>query len=326
MLLKSSASPAISSCPSTGTSESSRPPAIWAVPARTRSMRPASGLAHSRLKPTERAAAKISMVSKSDRSWTEMNMARAPASSIPRSSKLPTRPAPTSCARTPPRLPSTLGRISSSVRSPLPPPAQRAATPRPAGLAPARRAGPSRPRRSPPERRRETGVPGPGSGPPISSGELVADAPNGLQVTRMGRIGLYLLAQAPDVDRHRAGLGGEGVIPDGLHKLVAGVDAARTPGQVVEEVELPGGERHGFASDGDLAGARVYPQPVECEDLLAGVGLVHAAQHGRHPRRELAGREGLDHVVVGAQAEADDPVFLFAPGGQHDQGHPPVGS
>ena len=45
-----------------------------------------------------------------------------------------------------------------------------------------------------------------------------------------------------------------------------------------------------------------------------------AAQQGAHAGDELAGREGLDEVVVGAELEADDAVLDLALGGEHDDG------
>ena len=44
------------------------------------------------------------------------------------------------------------------------------------------------------------------------------------------------------------------------------------------------------------------------------------AQHGADARGELARRERLRHVVVGAELEADDPVGLLAARGQQDHG------
>ena len=43
-----------------------------------------------------------------------------------------------------------------------------------------------------------------------------------------------------------------------------------------------------------------------------------SAHDGPHARHELARGERLDHVVVGAELEADDPVDLLTARGQHD--------
>ena len=48
-----------------------------------------------------------------------------------------------------------------------------------------------------------------------------------------------------------------------------------------------------------------------------------AAQDRVHAQQQLAHAEGLDHVVVGAQLEADDAVDLLALGGDHDHGDRP---
>ncbi len=45
---------------------------------------------------------------------------------------------------------------------------------------------------------------------------------------------------------------------------------------------------------------------------------VAAAQHGAHPRHDLARAERLGDVVVGPQLKADDPVGLLTPRRQHD--------
>ncbi len=48
---------------------------------------------------------------------------------------------------------------------------------------------------------------------------------------------------------------------------------------------------------------------------------LHAAQHGVHAGDELGGRERLDDVVVGSEAEADHAVGLLAARRQQDHGH-----
>jgi hypothetical protein len=46
------------------------------------------------------------------------------------------------------------------------------------------------------------------------------------------------------------------------------------------------------------------------------------AQDRLDPRGELAGRERLDHVVVGAELEPRDPVGLLVARREQDHGHP----
>ena len=53
---------------------------------------------------------------------------------------------------------------------------------------------------------------------------------------------------------------------------------------------------------------------------MAAAAASRTTEHAAHPRRELARRERLGHVVVRAELEADDPVGLLAAGGEHDHG------
>ena len=45
---------------------------------------------------------------------------------------------------------------------------------------------------------------------------------------------------------------------------------------------------------------------------------MHAAQKGAYASNQFAGAEGLDKVVVCTQFEADNAVFHFTFGGEHD--------
>ncbi len=47
----------------------------------------------------------------------------------------------------------------------------------------------------------------------------------------------------------------------------------------------------------------------------------HAAQDRPHAGYQLAGREGLGDVVIGAQLQADEAVGLLDAGGEHDDRH-----
>ena len=72
------------------------------------------------------------------------------------------------------------------------------------------------------------------------------------------------------------------------------------------------------ARDGDPAADEVELQ-VAGGDPLVGQGRgLGAAEHGPDAGDELARAERLDHVVVGAELEAGDPVDLVA-AGREDQ-------
>jgi hypothetical protein len=45
---------------------------------------------------------------------------------------------------------------------------------------------------------------------------------------------------------------------------------------------------------------------------------LRTAGNGTHPGQELAESERLDHVVVGAELEADDTIDLLSARGHHD--------
>ena len=86
--------------------------------------------------------------------------------------------------------------------------------------------------------------------------------------------------------------------------------------EVGEEVELLGGEREGLAVAADLVGDRVELEVAGPQD---GRGrrrrrhrAVGPAEHGLHPRRQLAGRERLGDVVVGAELQPGDAVVLVS--------------
>ena len=90
-------------------------------------------------------------------------------------------------------------------------------------------------------------------------------------------------------------------------------------GQEQQHVELSLGERHPLAAHEHTPGGGLDRHVAELDRRLMGRGGVDAAQHGVDPRDQLRGRERLDHVVVGTQAQADHPVGLLPLGGQEDQ-------
>ena len=62
---------------------------------------------------------------------------------------------------------------------------------------------------------------------------------------------------------------------------------------------------------------QVEAQVLEGERLLLAVLLAGAAQQRAHPRQQLAQRERLDEVVVGAGVQAGDAVVDLAARGEH---------
>ena len=54
--------------------------------------------------------------------------------------------------------------------------------------------------------------------------------------------------------------------------------------------------------------------------VVACVGLA-ATQDRLHPSDDLARAEGLGHVVIGAQLQAEDPIDLAVPGSEEQHGH-----
>src|SRR3954453_204669 len=150
--------------------------------------------------------------------------------------------------------------------------------------------------------------------------QSVADAPDRLEMERLGGVGLDLLAQAPDVNRHRSGVECCLVAPDAAHQLISREDALRIPRKKGEKVEL-------LRSHPELAAAFAHFSRGGIDlDVAEGVARRTAVrrrgtpQHRPHPCGELAGRERLRHVVVGAEIEPDDPVRLLPPRRQQDHG------
>ena len=94
-------------------------------------------------------------------------------------------------------------------------------------------------------------------------------------------------------------------------------------GQRRQDLELDERQLRLVAADPDRALGEVDPQLADDERRLVGRGLgrpahLGAPQRGLDPARELAHRERLGDVVVGAELEPDDLVDLLGLGGQHD--------
>ena len=134
---------------------------------------------------------------------------------------------------------------------------------------------------------------------------------------------LELLAQMADVDVDGAGVAVLGVAPDVLEQRLAAQHPAGGAGEGAEDLELDVGELRLLAAQGHHAAAEVDRQVAALDRLLLGRVADHprAPQGGLDPAAELAHREGLGDVVVGADLEPGDLVGLAAFRGQHDDRH-----
>src|SRR3989475_2176870 len=126
---------------------------------------------------------------------------------------------------------------------------------------------------------------------------------------------LHVHVHRPVADHHVAS-------PDGVQDLAA---LEHAPGGAQEErqqVELRTGERQLVVVDGRLAGAGVERKGAGADGLVLRLrGAGRPPQHGPHPRRDLAGREGLEHVVVGADLQSHHLVRLLVAAGEDDYRH-----
>ncbi len=85
-----------------------------------------------------------------------------------------------------------------------------------------------------------------------------------------------------------------------------------------EEVELRGGQLDGPAVDLHRALDRVDDETADDDRPLVIDRVADSPQHGPDTGQQLAGAEGLDDVVVGAELETDHPIGLVAASREHD--------
>src|SRR5262249_1356652 len=125
--------------------------------------------------------------------------------------------------------------------------------------------------------------------------------------------------QRSDVDVDQRGRAATVGVPRGFEDLLSGYDPARVEREALEDVELLGGQRHGFVVDAHLPGAQVDSQRTVPDQFAA---RPNPPQYGADPRLQLSQAEWLDQVVIGSRVERVDPVGLFAIGGHHDDRYP----
>ena len=106
-----------------------------------------------------------------------------------------------------------------------------------------------------------------------------------------------------------------------VENLGLGQHAVGVEHQVVQQVELGGGEIDFFLAEEYLVGIHVQAQVVDAQN---GIVLVldgaAAAQDGADAGNHLIQREGLGHVVVAAGTQAGDLVFGGVLRGEEEDG------
>ncbi len=105
--------------------------------------------------------------------------------------------------------------------------------------------------------------------------------------------------------------------PDLIEQLAAGVGALLVGHEELQQTVFGGAHLGRFAVDGDAVADRIEQQAADLDRRFA-VHWRRAAQHGLQAGDQLARREGLGDVVVGADFQALDLVVLFTLGGEHD--------
>ena len=123
------------------------------------------------------------------------------------------------------------------------------------------------------------------------------------------------------MDRHGRRFPQGFAAPDAVEEGLLAEDDARILGKEQEELEFLIGQGHFFPLDEDAVAALIDFQIAVVQDVamdFAGRELFIPGQVAFDAGYELIGTEGLDDVVIGAQAEAADLVDVFLPGRYHE--------
>ena len=108
--------------------------------------------------------------------------------------------------------------------------------------------------------------------------------------------------------------------PDLSEQLALGDDLTGPCHEVGQQVELAGAELQRLPVELSGAPTRIKPQSTDGQLGVGGAGR-RTAQDCADPRVEGVGREGLDHVVVGAGVQCpDDLLVVVAGSGDDDRG------
>ena len=140
---------------------------------------------------------------------------------------------------------------------------------------------------------------------------------------RLRRVDLQLLPQVADVDRHGV-VRAEGLfLPHGGVDLLGGEHRAGGGQEKLEYLVFLGGEGHRLPVQQHLLGAVVQADAPGSQGLArfrrALIAEI-APQLAADPGADLQGLEGLGHIVVRPQVQAQDLVRILAFGGEEDDG------
>ena len=141
----------------------------------------------------------------------------------------------------------------------------------------------------------------------LSNKELVADAVDGDDVPRRAGIRFDLLPQLGNVRIHGATERRAVVAPYGVEQLAARDGLTPALAEIPEDFELARREIDGPAG---LLGARISPKsttrsPICRMPRVAAFGSG-APEHRLDPRHQLEHAEGLGHVVIRTQLQAQN--------------------
>src|SRR5581483_8689676 len=146
--------------------------------------------------------------------------------------------------------------------------------------------------------------------------QLVAGAADGADALRV----VELAPQLRDVHVHGAGAARVGHAPDEVEQPLAREHDPRVLEEAREQVELLARQLDRLAAHRHLARVAAEDDVPRREDDVLGAALG-ATQDRLDPRRQLARRERLRDVVVGAELEAGDTVGFLVTRGEHDDRH-----
>ncbi|MCY1428904.1 hypothetical protein D9M71_448030 [compost metagenome] len=131
--------------------------------------------------------------------------------------------------------------------------------------------------------------------------------------------------QAADRDFHHIGVAVEVHVPHQRNDLGARQHFAALAHQQVQQGELLGGQVDTLAAAVSTVPTWVQLQVGDFQGIRLQ-GLVVTPQQATDTRQQFRKLEGLEHVVVGAQIEAFDPVREPAVGGEHHDPRAGVGA